>query len=168
MADELTIVMDRERIDLKLLLTADPSMPNAVRALNTSTAFAGVVRGKTVAACLVEYANTIYNISYLVVDVSNQGKKFERQLLEHAISYIKGQYGQYIEGGCGNADIQMIALYQELGFRLLGVWPDYYLSDNRTASIENRIYNRDMVRFRLDLFEKTMLTTGGAVSGAGR
>ena len=163
-----TIEIDKDKVDIDLLLTADPSLPKAVRTLNTSTPFVGVADGQVVGACLVERKEQIYDIIYHVVDVAFQGKGYGRLLLQHVLEDIKAKGGRYIEVGCGNANIPLLSLYQKLGFRILGVWPDYYLMDNRMATIENSIFNRDMVRFRLDLHEIRSSTTGGNLSGLGR
>ncbi len=160
MIDRFSIVLDKDRIDMDLLLMADPFLPQVARYLNTCYAFAGIVGQKTVAACLVEKQESYYNIVNLAVYPAYQGKGLGREMLLYLLDFVRAQGGRYIETGCGNASLHLYRMFQKAGFRVVGVWPDYFLSDNRTATVENGIVNRDMVRFRIDLEEKKLTTIG--------
>ncbi|MCL2578571.1 MAG: GNAT family N-acetyltransferase [Oscillospiraceae bacterium] len=165
---ELTFEMNKDKVSIDLLMSADPSLPKAMRTLNASMPFVGLVGGEVVGVCLVEQRDGIYDIAYLVVGGMHQGKGYGKALLRYVLENIHAQGGQYVEIGCGNAEIQLITLYQKLGFRFLTVWLDYYLTDNRVATVVNSIFNRDMIRFRIDLKEKGSSTVGGNLSGLGR
>jgi len=167
MADNFTILMEREKMDTNLLLASDPSLPHVMLMLNSCHPFAGVVDGKTVAVCLLEQKEHYYDIVNLGLDIMHDNKGYCAQIVQSVMDFVRSRGGRYIEAGCGNAQLNFYAMYQKLGFRVTGVWPDYYMYDGRTLTIENNICNRDMVRLRLDLNEKTLNTTGGCAAFIG-
>ena len=154
MISGLTIEMEREKIPLDLLLTADPALPQVVRYLSQGIPFAAVMHGTTVGACILVKREGFYDIVNLAVTDDWQGKGVMRDLLYFAMDYARTRGGRYMEIGAGNAKLELFAMFQQMGFRLVGIWKDYYLSDAKTAVVENSIPNRDMLRFRLDLLEQ--------------
>lgn len=165
MTNQFIIVNDRSKIDMDLMRTADDSLPRVMQYMNSAIPFAGLVDGQTVAVCMMEERDGLYNIVNFAVKEDHQGKGYSREILLYALDYVRTQGGRYVEIGCGNANLRLIAMYQKLGFRFIGVWPDYYLSDSKVPEVENSIVNRDMVRFRMDLQEKRLSTIGYDASG---
>jgi RimJ/RimL family protein N-acetyltransferase len=166
MTNDFLIVMDKERIDLDLLRLADDSLPRVMRQLETCTPFAGITGGSVVVACLVEAKDQVHDIVSWAVREGEQGKGFGRAMLEYVLDYLRSSGARWVETGCGNASVRTQTILQKAGFRFLGVWPDYYLSDTKTAHVENSIVERDMVRFRIDLQEQRLSTVG--FDGSGR
>ena len=160
MTNQLTFKIDKELVRMDLLLSADPSIPNAVRALNVAIPFVGMLGNEAVVVCLAEPKGYYHDLTYIAIDPFHQHKGYAKEIFEYIMNYARGGGIRYLEAGCGNAQISLITVYQRLGFRMTGVWTDYYLYDGRTATIENSIFNRDMIRFRIDLEEKTMSTMG--------
>lgn len=165
MLNDFFIVIDKDKLDIDLLRSADISLPRVLRYMSTCTPFVGLVGGQTVANCLVEKRDDCFNVVILAVKDEFQHKGYGRELLAYVMDYIRSQGERYVEIGCGNANLRLLAMLQKAGFRFHSIWPDYLLEDNKTAAVENSIINRDMIRFRADLNEKKMATTGYDASG---
>lgn len=149
--EEFTIVMDKEKCRMDLLTMSDPSLPQVMRQLNLCTAFAGLLGDKNIAVCLLEQRGDFYEVVNFAVDTFYQGRGFGKEILYYVLDYVKAMGGTAVEIGAGNAKIQLFGMLQKLGFRVVAVWPDHYYEDYRQASVENSIFNRDMIRYRMDL-----------------
>lgn len=165
MDDNFLILMNRDALSLELLKTADSSLPRIMRHIGTCIPFAGVINGETIAVCLVEDKGSICDIVNLAVRYDKQHMGYGKEILAYVLDYLKSHGTQYVDTGCGNSDIRLLAFLQRAGFRFHEIWPDYYIDDSKIPSVENSIIRRDMVRFRNDLNEKTMETTGYDASG---
>lgn len=165
MTGSFTVVMDRDKLDMELLRTADESLPRVVRHMNSSIPFVGLLDGVPIASCLVEPMEGYHDIVNFAVASEHQNQGYGRALLKHVTDYLRQNGGRYVDIGCGNANLRLYAMYQRAGFRVTAVWFDFYLEDNKVARVENAIINRDMIRFRADLLEQTPETTGYDASG---
>jgi len=163
MINGFEIVIDRERVVLEHVLLAEPSLPQAVKYINTCIPLAGIYEGQSVGACLMQQKDSVYDIVSLAVAPSYQGKGFSKEMLLYALDYARVQGGKYVEIGCGNSDVMLYSLFQKAGFRVVGVWPDHYSEDSKSMVVENGIIKRDMIRFRADLrdFDRLKITTLG-------
>lgn len=163
MAEKLTVVMDREKVDLEKLRGSD-FLPKIVRNLNEGEPFV-FLQGEEIVAQCVAKRDANYPTLFDVVNYNADSVEIFHEALVHVLDYYKENGGGYVDIGCGNAQVERYALFQRLGFRVIGVLQDYYIDDNKAATVENSIINRDMVRFRADLNEKTLATTGYDASG---
>jgi ribosomal protein S18 acetylase RimI-like enzyme len=163
--ENFLIVMNRDLLDMDLLRTADDSLPRVIRHMGTSLPFVGMLGSQVIASCLVEAMDGYHDIVNFAVAQQEQNKGYGRELLAYVLSYLRSNGGRFVDIGCGNADIRLYTMFQRAGFRVIGVWPDYLIDDSKTANVENSIVNRDMVRFRADLQEKKLSTTGYDASG---
>jgi GNAT superfamily N-acetyltransferase len=165
MRDDFFIVMDKDLLDMALLRTAGESLPRVIRYMSTCTPFVGLVQGKPVANALVEMKPDCCDIVILAVAEDYQGKGYGRELLAYVMDYVRSQGVRYAEIGCGNADVRLQTMFQKAGFRFHAILQDYLLEDNKVAAVLGGILNRDRIRFRADLLEKKMATTGYDASG---
>ena len=145
------IVTDKDKIDVDLLLTADPSLPQVMRNLNQSYSFAGLLGDRTVAVCLLDKKDDVYDIVNLAIKQDFQNKGLAKEMVRFALDYVRAHGGRYVEAGAGNSNIPMYVLLQKLGFRVVGVWKNHFISDTPQPHTANFIVDRDMIRFQLDL-----------------
>ena len=161
----LTIVMDRDKLDMDLIRTADDSIPRVMRYINTCIPFVGLDNDKAEAICLVEAKPELHDIVIHAISHEGEGNGYEKEMLLYVLEYLRQNGVRWVEIGCGNACMESMELYQKVGFRFIGVWPDYYMGDSKIAVVKKSIINRDMVRMRADLNEKKLATTGYDASG---
>lgn len=159
MAD-LTFSRDREQVEISFF-RGTASLPQIIRNLNSSTPFVCKEDGVIVAECLVQEKGEIHDI----VNYASDNMEHGREILLYVMDHYRVLGAGYLEIGCGNAQLELYAMFQRCGFRVAEVWPNHYLDDSKTATVENGIINRDMVRFRADLNEKQLATTGYDASG---
>ncbi|MCL2056744.1 MAG: GNAT family N-acetyltransferase [Oscillospiraceae bacterium] len=165
MHSDYFIVIDKDKVDMSLLRTADSSLPRIMRYMNTAVPFVGLKGAVPICACLVEHKEGYSDIVNFAVLSEYQGQGYGRAMLDYVKDYILSQGVRYLDIGCGNADIRLIVMLQKAGFRMIGVWPNYYTDDGAAADVINSIINRDMIRLRVDLMEKRLATIGYDASG---
>lgn len=150
--DGFTVLTGRDNVDPRLLMAADPSLARVMSQLNLCTCFAGMFNGNNVAACLLneQYGNGICDAVNFAVASEYSETDVSREMLLNVMEYARSRGFHYIEIGAGNAKLEMHRLLQRTGFRVIGVFPDYYQSDVKSLVVEHGIVNRDMVRYRAD------------------
>ncbi len=151
--DNFSITVSKDLADVDLLLQEQPSLPEAMRQLNLCDAFVGVLGGRTVAVCLLAKRKHYHEIVNLAVAPLQEESEVIYQLLMYVMDYVRVQGGRFVEIGAGDADLRRHALLIRLGFRVVGVWSDYYLRNGRVTGPGNKTVNRDMLRYRIDLNE---------------
>ncbi|WP_428267880.1 GNAT family N-acetyltransferase [Haliangium sp.] len=136
----------------ELLLDADPSRHMVERYLSSSDTYvleteAGII-GVVVLCPLGPNELEIKNIA---VDDDHQGRGWGRRLLAFSIDEARARRVQRLHIGTGNSSIGQLALYQKLGFRIVGVDRDFFVRGYPEPLFENGIRCRDMIRLQLDL-----------------
>lgn len=149
--ENLQILVGREHIDPRLPMQSDPSLARVMGHLNQCVCFAAMEDGKNVAACLLSEHNDgtceVVNFS-IAGDYQDHG--IGKELLLHVMKYAQEKGFRYLDTGVGNADLGAHGSLQKLGFRVIGVLPNYYLADGKSPLVLNGIVSRDMVRYRVD------------------
>lgn len=151
----LEFLVGREHVDPKLLMSADPSLARVMGQMNLCTSFSGMLGGKNVVACLLNEAlgNGICDVSNIAVAEEHSDSDFTSQLLFYVMNYAREKGFRFLEVGVGNADLDAHKALQKMGYRVIGVIPDYYQSDVRGLTVLNGIVNRDMIRYRVDFLD---------------
>ncbi|MCR9142663.1 MAG: GNAT family N-acetyltransferase [bacterium] len=80
-----------------------------------------------------------------------QGQGIGKDLVRHAIERARTKGAKSIEIGTGNSSVGQLALYQKMGFRILGIDFDYFVRFYEEPLYENGIQVRDMIRLAQDL-----------------
>lgn len=149
--EDFEILMGREHIEPKLLLASDPSLARVMGQLNMCTCFAGMTEGKNVVACLLtEHSNGVCEISNFALDPEYTDHGYGKRVLHHAMSHAREKGFRWMETGAGNSNITLHAGLMKMGFRVIGVWTDYYKSEGQSIVVDNGLVNLDMLRYRLD------------------
>ncbi len=150
--ENFSISINKDLVDVDLLLQDQLSLPEAMRQLNLCEAFVGVLSGRTVAVCLLAKRKNYYDIVNLAVAALPEDTGVIYELLMYVMDYVRVQGGRFVEIGMGNAELRRHALLIRLGFRVVGVWGDYFARGGETAQ-PGKVVNRDLLRYRIDLNE---------------
>lgn len=162
MANPLDFKQDKDLIDMGLFRDAQYNLPDIVLSINLSDPFVAARDGQIVAQCLAKANDESIKITHFAYTDLDGAYELLR--------FVAGCYKEtselnFLDIGCGNAKIDLLAVMQRAGYRIVGVDPDYYLDDTKTVEVENSIVNRDLLRLRYNLREKTLSTIGYDASG---
>jgi ribosomal protein S18 acetylase RimI-like enzyme len=135
-----------------LFLLADPSRDavekyiheSVVVALTNDECVAGVVVLTRVGEGAVEIKN-------IAVDPAFQGQGIGKKLLEEAIRRCRAEGAREVVIGTGNSSVGQLALYQKVGFQIVGIDRDFFTKNYPEPIIENGIVCRDMIRLSYPL-----------------
>lgn len=130
-----------------LLLLADPSREAITRYIHNSQVF-GLYLSSDLAGVLVltNLEDGVVEIKNLAVDPVFQGKGLGRRLLEEAIARCRIQGAREVVIGTGNSSVSQLALYQKVGFQIVGIDKDFFTRNYTETIVENGIVCRDMIR----------------------
>ena len=131
----------------ELLELADPSRMIIEGYIKSSCIYVGEISAVTVAIyVLKETEKIVVEIMNVAVHEDYQGKGLGKQLIRHAINEASKQGYAQLEIGTGNSSIHQLKLYQQCGFRIVGVDFDYFTRSYDEPIFENGLLCRDMIR----------------------
>lgn len=153
---------DKRAIPADLLLQADPSADATARYLPHSVAFGAYSGTRLVGVCLICTPElNILEIANLSVEQAAQGQGIGRALLEHTIAALRERFGEEppaqhsaiatLKIRTGNSSIGQLALYQKVGFRIVGVEPNYFGEHYPEPIYENGIRCLDRIVLQMNL-----------------
>ncbi|MBB4862003.1 ribosomal protein S18 acetylase RimI-like enzyme [Pseudomonas nitritireducens] len=135
-----------------LLLKADPSRAqiesylgdSRLLALNEADSVRGVLT-------LTPREPGVAEITSVAVEEEWQERGLGRRLLLAAIEQAREAGLQRLTIATGNSSLAQLGLYQRVGFRIVGIDPDYFVRHYPEPIVENGIQCRDQIRLALDL-----------------
>ncbi len=131
----------------KLLEIADPCRIIVEGYIKSSTVYVGEESGEAIAVyVLKETKKVVVEIMSVAVHEDFQGKGLGKQLISHAIEEASKRGYAQLEIGTGNSSIYQLKLYQQCGFRIVGVDFDYFTRSYDEPIYENGLLCRDMIR----------------------
>jgi len=131
----------------ELLLLADPSRMIVESYLKRGVVYVGEESGDTIGVIVLkETAKVVVEIMNIAVQQSSQNKGVGKQLIAHAIEETSKRGYARLEIGTGNSSIHQLKLYQQCGFRIVGVDFDYFIRSYDEPIYENGLLCRDMIR----------------------
>ena len=141
-----------EDIPMDLLLSADPS-PIHIEGYTQRGEFFVAEEHSSIIGVYVLLATRPGKVELmnLAVVESLHGNGIGKKLVSHAIQTAKARGFKTIEIGTGNSSVSQLALYQKCGFRIVGVEPNFFISNYSEEIYENGIQCQDMIRLSLDL-----------------
>ncbi|KAA0011861.1 GNAT family N-acetyltransferase [Billgrantia pellis] len=135
---------------LDLLLEADPSLDAIKRYLEHSMCQVATIEGKTVGAYVIQsMGNGVCELMNIAVAPAYQGKGIGTKLLEHAVHMSRELGARRLELGTGTFGYQL-AFYQRVGFRVVAVERNYFLTHYDEPIYENGIQHQDRLRLALE------------------
>lgn len=136
-----------ELLPWDLLLIADPSRQIVESYVKTGLVYVGEEEGKVIGAyVLKETEKVVVEIMNIAVEESFQRKGLGKQLISHAVEEASKRGYAQVEIGTGNSSIHQLRLYQQCGFRIVGVDFDYFSRSYDEPIYENGLLCRDMIR----------------------
>lgn len=136
-----------ETLPWDLLLVADPSRQIVESYVKTGLVYVGEEEGEVIGVyVLKETEKVVVEIMNVAVQESFQQKGLGKQLISHAIEEASKRGYAQVEIGTGNSSINQLRLYQQCGFRIVGVDFDYFSRSYDEPIYENGLLCRDMIR----------------------
>jgi len=136
-----------EALPWDLLLLADPSKSIVESYVKSGVVYVGEESDQVIGVyVLKETEKIVVEIMNVAVLESFQNKGLGKQLLAHAIEEASKRGYAQIEIGTGNSSIHQLRLYQQCGFRIVGVDFDYFTRSYDEPIYENGLLCRDMIR----------------------
>lgn len=131
----------------ELLLLADPSWSVVATYLEESLHWLALAATEVVGSCsLLLKEKQVGEIVNLAVYEHQQRQGVGRLLLCHVIAYAKTElHLSSLEIGTGNSSLHQLQLYQQLGFRIRRVEPDYFLQNYIEPLWEDGLRCRDRI-----------------------
>lgn len=144
--------LDLDQAPWPLLLLADPDREQVLRYLPQSRLSALVDGERAVAVVVITpCGGEAVEITNLAVDEAWQGRGLGRRLLESAIERARSDGLRRLTIATGNSSLAQLGLYQRVGFRIVGVDPDYFVRHYPEPIFENGIQCRDQIRLAIEL-----------------
>jgi ribosomal protein S18 acetylase RimI-like enzyme len=133
-------------LPMGLLLLADPSERRIRRYLVGADAFVGFKGGAPVSVLVLHLRDSAQaEIMNVAVAVEHQRSGVGRAMLEYVAAYARERGVLRLAVGTGNSSLGELRFYQRFGFRVTGVWPDYF-RDYDPPIFEEGVRCLDMVR----------------------
>jgi ribosomal protein S18 acetylase RimI-like enzyme len=130
-----------------LLDLADPSRMIVEGYLKSGVVYVAEESSQVIGVyVLKETEKVVAEIMNLAVQESFQGKGLGKQLISHAIEEASKRGYARLEIGTGNSSIYQLKLYQQCGFRIVGIDFDYFTRSYDEPIYENGLLCRDMIR----------------------
>ncbi|WP_158727587.1 GNAT family N-acetyltransferase [Levilactobacillus enshiensis] len=145
---------------LKLLLLADPSRQLLATYLPHSTIYAASDHsGLAGIVVLCPQSKQVVEIMTIAVIPAKQRQGYGRQLLEFSRQWAAGHGYQTVRIATGTTSLTQLYLYQQVGFRVVAVEPDYFTTTYSQVIIENGLTLRDRL-----VLELAILPTDGVAT----
>ncbi|MGM0752491.1 MAG: GNAT family N-acetyltransferase [Bacillota bacterium] len=141
-----------EELPMELLLLADPSEEIVKEYVSRGECFVAELEQKIVGVyvLLPTRPETVELVNVAVAEEMH-GRGIGKQLVMDAVKVARERGYKTIEVGTGNSGIGQLALYQNCGFRIVGVDLDFFVRHYPEPIFENGIQCRDMIRLSQDL-----------------
>lgn len=144
--------VDFKDISYELLLLADPSKDAIEEYLERGDCYGAFDAKKMIGVIiLIKTRPFTFEIANLSVEEKYQRKGIGKKLINYVQEVAKKQRGRILEIGTGNSSIGQLALYQQLGFRIIGIERDYFKNNYSEKIRENNIDCLDMIRLSKEI-----------------
>ncbi|NQT59465.1 MAG: GNAT family N-acetyltransferase [Bacteroidetes bacterium] len=145
-------------VPLDLLLLADPGKVSINTYLHSSTLFSAKSGDAVVGIMAIKEVDAVTSeIVNLAVRGTWQNKKIGRKLVEKAIEFSRETQYRRLLIKTGNSSIHQLALYQKLGFQIVHINPNYFVTRYPQPIYENGIACRDQIELEYRIFDKEQL-----------
>ena len=142
--NDFAIVMDKDLVDVDLLMLNEPLLPEAMRQLNLCEAIVGVRSGQTICVALLAKRKGYFDIVNLALDKGHGQSGADKELLLYTLDWVRAQGGSLVEIGADTTDLVRHEMFINMGFRVVGVWRDRLPQGGADSQ-------RDILRYRIDL-----------------
>lgn len=153
---KISKLLKSEEFPYDLLLSADPNKDLVDKYLKVGECFVARNESDEIVGeyVLLNNPDRIFEIINVAVDPKYQGQGFGKTLILDAISRAKDRCAQKIEIGTGNSSFTQLALYQKCGFRIVGVYKDFFIKNYPEPIFENGIQCVDKIMLSIDFLSQ--------------
>ena len=143
--------ISEKEIPMSILLQADPSERCIDKYLPKSRCFGAFIENDLVGVCVTNLNETgVWEIFNIVVIPEKQKQGIGTKLLKFVIRYFEDIGEKNIELGTGTFGYQLL-FYQRIGFRVEGVWKNFFVDNYSDSIYEQGVQLQDMLRLNLKL-----------------
>lgn len=137
---------------MDLLLLADPAKEMVADYVSRGRVFVAEADGEIVGVgALIRTRPATMELVNVAVRPDRQGRGLGKAIVRAAIEMARASGVRTLELGTGNSGVGALALYQKMGFRIVGVDRDFFTRHYSEPIVENGIPCRDMIRLAMDL-----------------
>ena len=149
---EIEILKANGDIPIDLLLLADPFLDMIQKYEKTGRIYLVKFSNKVIGVIVIsEINNDTDEVMNVAIKEEFQNKGIGKQLIQFAINKSKSNGKKKLEICTGNSSITQLAMYQKLGFRMIGIELDFFTNKYKDKIIENGIEFRDKIRLQMVL-----------------
>ena len=149
------IHLDPQRIaepEWQLLLSADPSRDMVEAYLSEEYSRIAYHSTRPVAVYAMTRVNaTCFEINNLAVLGSYQGIGLGRRMLGHALGLAESRGAREVLISTANSSLRNLRFYQQVGFRMIAVEPDYFPRHYSETIVEDGIPCLDRILMKMTL-----------------
>ena len=150
--DAKIIRLNMQQIPWPLLLEADPGRAMVTDYLSEAFTRVAWIGDDAIGVYALKRLSPIsFELMNISVAETFQGSGLGRRLLGHAVGLAEAKGGREVYVGTGNSSFSALRLYQRMGFRIVGLIPDYYTDNYPDPIQEEGIACVDMLRLKLTL-----------------
>lgn len=151
MVYSIALAQPGDPLPVDLLLLADENQPLIDAYLPRSQVYLLAIDTQTRGVCVLQRQDESAEIMNIAIDPAYQNRGLGKALLLHTTDVARQQRVHRLLIKTGNSGIGQIALYQRIGFNLIGVNYDYFLRAYPQPIWENSIRCRHQLIFELVL-----------------
>lgn len=136
----------------QLLLSADPSRTLVETYLSQEYSRIAYHADQPVAVyAMTRVSPTCFEVNNLAVLQSYQGIGMGRRMLGHALGLAESRGAREVLISTANSSLKNLRFYQRMGFRIVGVEPDYFPRHYREPIQEDGIPCLDRIQLKMTL-----------------
>ena len=151
----LHAVQKRRDAYLPVLLLSDPSEEAVRRYLEEGELYAWLSEEDETIGVMhlieADLNGPVVEMKHVSVRERYQGQGHGKLMVEAVLKMLRQRGVREVKVSTGNSRIGNLAFYQKLGFRIVGIEPDYFLSEKSEPIMENGIPRRDRIHFARSL-----------------
>lgn len=151
MAYLITEALPTDQLPNHLLLLGDENQQLIDTYLPTCQVYLLTTKGQSIGICLLQRNERTAEIMNVAIEPTFQGQGLGKMLINYAINVARQEGLEQLVIKTGNSGIAQIALYQQLGFDLVGVNYNYFLEHYSQEIWENKIQCKHQLVFTLSL-----------------
>lgn len=147
---------NEDPIPYDLLLLADPNKELIDKYLKVGECFVARNENNEIIGeyVLLNNPDRIFEIINVAVDPKYQGQGYGKMLILDAISRAKDRCAQKIDISTGNSSFTQLALYQKCGFRIVGIYKNFFVNNYPGPIFENGIQCVDKIMLSIDFLSQ--------------
>ncbi len=135
----ITLLTDKAKLPLDLLLEADPDLEKVKKYSETETVFVAKLESEVVGVLVLEHREGVTEILNISIAKNWQNQGLGKKMIQHAIQATQRQGNRKLLVATGNSSIGQLAFYQKCGFEMVKIIRNYFTDNYEMPIFENGI-----------------------------